>query len=80
MENYPTVSILTPTYNRQKFIKLCIFNHSKAESSEVIHKLSDYTGIEVCADIKKFIEFQKDKDFIFTGSNYFLGHLIQRFS
>ena len=26
MENYPTVSILTPTYNRQKFIKLCIFN------------------------------------------------------
>jgi dihydrofolate synthase/folylpolyglutamate synthase len=66
-------------YDRNE-IKLCIFNHSKAESSEVIHKLSDYTGIEVCADIKKFIEFQKDKDFIFTGSNYFLGHLIQRFS
>ena len=25
-DKYPNVSILTPTYNRQKFIKLCIFN------------------------------------------------------
>ena len=23
---YPTVSILTPTYNRKNFIELCIFN------------------------------------------------------
>ena len=23
---YPTVSVLTPTYNRKEFIELCIFN------------------------------------------------------